>query len=210
MSPTWGTQIAHVLPTWGPHNVAHVDQQFAHVSPTILSRVAHVETRGAAICSCGAHNLLTCHPRGPHNSLTCCPRRNTWGLQFAHVSPTWKHVGLTICSRVAHVGPQSAHVSSMWGPQVAHVSPTWTHVGPQIAHVSPTWIHVGPTCHSRVTYVSSTCRSRGLLHVAMPYYIMVKNYTKISNAKIPCSISKKLKLVHANKSRLKVKREGNK
>ena len=40
----------------------------------------------------------------------------------------------------------------------------------------------------------------------MPYYSidMVKDYTIISNAKIPCSISKMLKLVHANKSRLKV------
>ena len=40
----------------------------------------------------------------------------------------------------------------------------------------------------------------------MPYYSIVMvliDYTKISNAKYP-SISKMLKLVHANKSRLKV------
>ena len=64
----------------------------------------------------------------------------------------------------------------------------------------------GTTCHSRSTHVSPTWRLSLQVSVTMPYYSidMVKDYTIISNAKIPCSISKMLKLVHANKSRLKV------
>ena len=61
----------------------------------------------------------------------------------------------------------------------------------------------GTTCRSRSTHVSPTWRPQ-VAHVSYYSIDMVKDYTIISNAKIPCSISKMLKLVHANKSRLKV------